>query len=75
MSTMLRQFSCVARPHQGMKTGFSIMRKESVWILKMDGTETEGKFGSLEAAMRTAYYLTDNAIGKTDSYATVAGDL
>ena len=51
------------------------MRKKSVWILKMDGTETEGKFGSLEAAMRTAYYLTDNAIGQTDSYATATGDL
>ena len=75
MSTMLGQFSSVARPHQSMKTGFSIMRKKSVWILKMDGTETEGKFGSLEAAMRTAYYLTDNAIGETNSYAAVAGDL
>ena len=72
---MLEQFSSVARPHQSMKTGFSIMRKKSVWILKMDGTETEGKFGSLEAAMRTAYYLTDNAIGEANSYAAVAGDL
>ena len=41
----------------------------------MDGTQTEGKFGSLEAAMRTAYYLTDNAIGQANSYATTAGDL
>ena len=65
----------MARPHQGMKTGFSIMRKNSVWILRMDGTQTEGKFGSLEAAMRTAYYLTDNAIGQANSYATTAGDL
>ena len=39
------------------------MRRDSVWILKMRGTETEGTFGSLKAAMQSAYWLTDAAIG------------
>jgi hypothetical protein len=72
---MLGQLSCVARPHQNMETGFSVMRKDSIWVLKMQGTDTEGKFGSLEAAMQSAYLLTDAAIGKDDNNAALAGDL
>ena len=58
-----------------METGFSVMRRDSVWILKMQGTETEGKFGSLKAAMQSAYWLTDAAIGETDRDAEVAGSV
>lgn len=65
----------MARPHQNMETGFSVMRKDAIWVLKMRGTETEGKFGSLKAAMQTAYLLTDAAIGSSDSDAALAGDL
>ena len=72
---MLEQSSCVARPHQNMETGFSVMRKDAIWVLKMRGTETEGKFGSLKAAMQTAYLLTDAAIGSGDSNAALTGDL
>ena len=72
---MLEQFSCVARPHQNMETGFSVLRRDSVWVLKMRGTETEGKFGSLEAAMRNAYLLTDAAIGTGNNNAAALGDL
>ena len=48
------------------------MRKDSIWVLKMEGTQTEGKFGSLRAAMNSAYLLTDDAIGKTDRDAAAA---
>lgn len=72
---MLGQPSCVARPHRNMETGFSVMRKDSIWVLKMRGTDTEGKFGSLKAAMQSAYLLTDAAIGKGDNNAALAGDL
>jgi len=72
---MLGQPSCVARPHRTMETGFSVMRKDSVWLLRMRGTDTVGSFGSLEAAMRTAYYLTDGNVGPGDSHAAIAGDL
>ena len=58
-----------------METGFSVMRRDAVWILKMKGTETEGKFGSLQAAMQSAYWLTDAAIGETAGDAKVAGSL
>ena len=58
-----------------METGFSVMRKDSVWILRMKGTETEGKFGSLRAAMQSAYWLTDAAIGEADRDAEAAGSL
>ena len=51
------------------------MRRDSVWVLKMKGTETEGKFGSLKAAMQSAYWLTDAAIGTRDSDAEAAGSL
>ena len=57
-----------------METGFSVMR-DAVWILKMKGTETEGTFGSLRAAMQSAYWLTDAAIGETDRDAEAAGSL
>jgi hypothetical protein len=56
-----------------MKTGFSVMRKDSVWVLRMDGSATEGKFGSLKAAMQCAYWLTDAAIGTSDCDAAAAG--
>ena len=58
-----------------METGFSVMRRDSVWILRIKGTETEGKFGSLRAAMQSAYWLTDAAIGEADRDAEVAGSL
>ena len=51
------------------------MRKDAVWILRMKGTETEGKFGSLRAAMQSAYWLTDAAIGEADRDAEAAGSL
>ena len=46
-----------------METGFAVMKKGNMWVLRMQGTATEGKFGSLSAAMRCAYLLTDAAIG------------
>ena len=55
-----------------METGFSVMRRDSVWVLKMRGTETEGTFGSLKAAMQSAYWLTDAAIGQTDNHGASA---
>ena len=58
-----------------METGFSVMRRDSVWILKMQGTQTEGKFGSLEAAMRTAYLLTDAAIGEANHHGAPTGSV
>ena len=51
------------------------MRKDSVWVLKMKNTETEGKFGSLEAAMRCAYLLTDAQIGETNRDGAPAGSV
>ena len=50
------------------------MRKDAVWILRMKGTETEG-VGSLRAAMQSAYWLTDAAIGEADRDAEAAGSL
>jgi hypothetical protein len=60
-----------------METGFAIMRRGNLWTLRMQGTTTEGKFGSLSAAMRCAYHLTDAAIGdgadwETDSAPEIA---
>ena len=46
-----------------MKTGFSVSKKNDIWVLRMQGTETEGTFGTLRAAMRCAYLLTDAEIG------------
>ena len=57
------------------KLDLLVMRKDAVWILKMKGTETEGKFGSLEACMQSAYWLTDAAIGETDRDAEAAGSV
>ena len=51
------------------------MRRDAVWILKMKGTQTEGTFGSLRAAMQSAYLLTDAEIGPRDSDAEAAGSL
>ena len=42
-----------------METGFSVMKRGNLWTLRMQGTETEGTFGTLNAAMRCAYHLTD----------------
>ena len=42
-----------------MKTGFAVQKKGNVWVLQMQGTETEGTFGSLRACMQAAYCLTD----------------
>ena len=46
-----------------MQTGFSVARRNDLWVLRMQGTETEGVFGTLRAAMRCAYLLTDAEIG------------
>nr|BDD46102.1 hypothetical protein 1 [bacterium] len=37
--------------------GFSIIRKDACWILKVQDSATEGSFGSLQAAMSAAYWL------------------
>ena len=35
------------------------MKRGNLWTLRMQGTSTEGTFGSLSACMRAAYLLTD----------------
>ena len=40
-----------------MTDGFSIVRNNNVWILKVKDSCTTGTFGSLEAAMSSAYAL------------------
>lgn len=42
-----------------METGFAIRKKGNLWTIRMQGSDTEGTFGSLSAAMRCAYWLTD----------------
>ena len=56
-----------------METGFSIARKDSIWVLRMRDTETQGTFGSLSAALRCAYWLTDAKIGQGDCDGAAAG--
>ena len=52
--------SCAASSRLTMlETGFAIRKKGNLWTVRMQGTETEGTFGSLKAAMRVAYLLTD----------------
>lgn len=46
-----------------------------MWCLRMQGTSTEGKFGTLKAAMKCAYILAHDSLGETDSDAAVTGDL
>ena len=57
-----------------MEVGFSVSRRDNVWTLKLQGTSTEGKFGTLKAAMRNAYLLANDAIGTADSHDSAAGD-
>ena len=57
-----------------MEVGFSVSRRDNVWTLKLQGTSTEGKFGTLKAAMRNAYLLANDSLGETDSDAAVTGD-
>lgn len=42
-----------------MERGFSIARSGTVWKLRMEGTNTEAQFGTLNSAMRCAYWLAD----------------
>ena len=58
-----------------MQVGFSVSRKGNVWCLRMQGTSTEGKFGTLKAAMKCAYILAHDSLGTPDSYDSPAGDL
>ena len=46
--------------------GFSVARKGNVWCLRMQGISTEGKFGTLKAAMKCAYILAHDSLGQTD---------
>ena len=40
-----------------MTDGFSILRRDNVWELKVKDSCTTGTFGSLDAAMSAAYAL------------------
>jgi len=42
-----------------MVVAFSVCRTGNVWRLKMKDCDTEGTFGTLGAAMRSAYLLAD----------------
>ena len=53
------------------------MKRGNLWTLRMQGTSTEGTFGSLSACMRAAYLLTDAELGngtdwEADSTAEIA---
>ena len=55
---------------------FSVCRTGNTWHLKMKDCATEGTFGTLGAAMRSAYLLADGYENRTrDSYSGSAGDL
>jgi len=56
-----------------MEVGFSVMRKGSVWTLKVQNSCTEGTFGSLAAAMRCAYTLANGLNGSTTGDAEAFG--
>ena len=43
-----------------MTDGFSILRRDNVWVLRVQDSCTTGSFGSLEAAMSAAYALAFN---------------
>ncbi len=58
-----------------MEVGFSVSRQDNVWTLKLQGTSTVGKFGTLKAAMRNAYLLANDSLGATDSDESSAGDM
>lgn len=53
--------------------GFSIMKKDSVWVMKVRNSCTEGQFGSLAAAMMCAYQIADGFDWKAASDAAIAG--
>ena len=52
--------------------GFSIMRKDNVWIMKVRNSCTEGQFGSLAAAMMCAYSVADGFDWETAGCKTLA---
>jgi hypothetical protein len=56
-----------------MNVGFSVMKKDNVWILKVQNTCTQGSFGTLAAAMRCAYQLANETDWETASYAEALG--
>jgi len=56
-----------------MEVGFSVMRRDNVWILKVKDSCTEGSFGSLAAAMRCAYTVANGIDGKAACTPTLAG--
>jgi hypothetical protein len=53
--------------------GFSIMRKGSVWVMKVRNSCTEGQFGSLAAAMFCAYQVADGVDWKTAGREALTG--
>jgi len=56
-----------------MEVGFSVMKKDNIWVLKVQNSCTQGTFGTLAAAMRCAYTLANGIDGQTTSYAATVG--
>jgi len=56
-----------------MEVGFSVVRRDNIWILKVKDSCTEGTFGSLAAAMRCAYTLANGLNGQTTGDAEAFG--
>jgi hypothetical protein len=56
-----------------MEVGFSVMRRDNIWVLKVKDSCTEGTFGTLAAAMRCAYTLANGLDGSTTGDAALAG--
>jgi len=47
-----------------MEVGFSVMKKDNIWLLKVQNSCTQGSFGTLAAAMRCAYTLANGIDGQ-----------
>ena len=57
-----------------METGFSVMKNGNVWTLRMKGSCTEAKFGTLRGCMQCAYHLTDAHFSDDPANWAPAGD-
>ena len=58
LPTVRKQWSCAASSRQqNMTDGFSILRRDNIWVLRVQDSCTTGTFGSLDAAMSAAYAL------------------
>ena len=49
------------------------MKKDSVWVMKVRDSCTQGQFGSLAAAMMCAYQIADGFDWKAAGDAAIAG--